>query len=56
MPFLPVLPKLTEARWMRQVLEIAGMFGWRAWHDVTVNNRLNCRKRSVTGCRGTLCL
>lgn len=54
MNFLSSLPRLTEARWQRQVLEIATMFGWRAWHDLSVNNRLICRKRSTTGCTGKL--
>ena len=54
MSFLPALPRLTERRWMKQVLEIAGTFGWRSWHDAAVNNRLTCRKRYETGCQGTL--
>jgi hypothetical protein len=54
MAFLPRLPRLSERGWQRQVLELAGMFGWKHWHDAAVNNRLTCRNRSVTGCQGTL--
>lgn len=37
MNFLPALPKLTEARWQRQVVEYAALMGWRVWHDNATN-------------------
>jgi hypothetical protein len=42
MPFLPILPKLGERGWQRQVLELAGMFSWGAWHDRATNLPPRC--------------
>ena len=32
MPFLAATPRLTEKAWQGQVLTLARMFGWRAYH------------------------
>ena len=45
MTFLPVLPRLTEGRWMRQLVGergIATMLRWRSWHDRATNFPRRC--------------
>jgi hypothetical protein len=39
---LDVLPKLTERRWQKQVLDLAALFGWGAWHDRATNFPRRC--------------
>jgi hypothetical protein len=55
MTFLSALPKLTERRWLQQLIGslqrngvgrtggLLTMFGWRAWHDVSTNAPRNCQ-------------
>lgn len=42
MSFLPPLPKLTEGRWMRQILTLARMYGFGSWHDRATNFPRRC--------------
>lgn len=54
MSFLDAVPKLTEARWLQQLIGtysyrglarsggLLRMFGWRIWHDEAVNARRDC--------------
>lgn len=44
MPFQgsDVYPKLTERRFMGQVLTLARLFGWAAWHDEATNAPRRC--------------
>jgi hypothetical protein len=52
MTFLDTAPKLTERRFMRQVVELAGLLGWRAWHDAATNQRSTCRTcKAPLACR-----
>lgn len=41
------LPKLTERRFMQQVVRLAEMLGWRVWHDAATNTRPTCRRCSA---------
>lgn len=36
------LPRLTEADFMRQVLQLAGLTGWEHWHDAATNAPRRC--------------
>jgi hypothetical protein len=40
---LPVLPKLTERRFMGQVVKLAELLGWRVWHDNATNAPRACK-------------
>jgi hypothetical protein len=39
---LPVLPKLTERRFHKQVVRLAELMGWRVWHDTATNAPRAC--------------
>jgi hypothetical protein len=41
--FLDAAPRLSEARFQRQVVELAELLGWHAWHDAATNQRATCR-------------
>jgi hypothetical protein len=43
MTMLPVLPKLTEVRFQSQVVKLAGLLGWRVWHDNATNAPRACK-------------
>lgn len=44
MTFLGLIPKLTERAWQGQVLTLAKVFHWRAWHDNATNAPRRCPK------------
>src|SRR4051812_49625630 len=43
MTMLPVLPKISERRFMAQVVRLAELLGWRVWHDRATNAPRACK-------------
>lgn len=43
MTFLAAPPKLSEARFQKQVVELAELLHWGVWHDRATNQRSACR-------------
>jgi hypothetical protein len=40
---LPVQPRISERRFMAQVVRLAELLGWRAWHDNATNAPRACK-------------